>query len=89
MYRLHDAGLFFKIRDDVTISRRDIPLPRYRFKQPLILTQLSGSFAVLLVGLILSLIVFLCELFKVRSNDKNLKKNLNVNHVKGGMYDNL
>ena len=88
VYRLHAAGLMFRLRDDVLQTRRDIPLPHYRFKQPLNLTQLSGSFAVLLIGLLLSVTAFLCELFKVRSNDENLK-NRNFNNMKGGMYNNL
>ena len=63
VYMLQSTGLMNKIRDDVMQARQEVKLPRYRVNQPLNLTQLAGSMGIIVIGLLVSIIVFLCELF--------------------------
>ena len=62
VYRLQSTGVLNKLRDDVTQTKREVPLPRYRINQPLNLTQLAGLMAIIVIGLLLSAMVFFCEM---------------------------
>ena len=64
VYRMHSAGLFNKIKEDVTRGRPEVPPPRYRVNQPLNLTQLAGATTILAIGLQLAIMAFLGELFR-------------------------
>ena len=80
VYRLQSAGLLNKLRDDVTETIREVPPPRYRINQPLNLTQLAGSMVIIVTGLLLSIMVFLCELFrgvqKLKKPSHDLQKHM-------------
>ena len=82
VYRLQSAGLMNKLREDVTEAVREVPPPRYRVNQPLTLTQLAGSMAIIVMGLLLSIMVFLCELFrglqKLKMPSHDLQKHMKL-----------
>ena len=61
---LQSTGLMTKLRDDVVRTKPEVPRPRYRLNQPLNLTQLAGSMAIIVIGLFVSIMVFGCELLK-------------------------
>ena len=70
---LQSTGILNKLRDDVMQARPEVPLPRYRVNQPLNLTQLVGSMVIIVVGLLLSIIVFLCEIVQRSAKAQNAK----------------
>ena len=79
IYELQAAGLLYKLREDVMQSRREVPPPRYRVNQPLIMTQLAGAAAIMVIGLLLSVMIFLNELIstdKISTMRKKKKKDM-------------
>ena len=73
VYRLQSAGLMYKLREDVMQTMREVPPPLYRLNQPLNLTQLAGSVAIISMGLLLAIMVFLYEMFRGAQKLKNAK----------------
>ena len=67
---LSDTGILERIKYDVLKPGIQIPDPRVRRNQPLILRQLGIIMIVLVVGLFLSTIVFLVELPKKQKLNK-------------------
>ena len=61
---LKDTGILDKIRYDVLKPGIQTPQPRVRHNKPLILQQLGIIMIIVIVGLFISIIVFLMELFK-------------------------
>ena len=60
---LRDTGILNKLKFDVMNPPIPIPDPKLRHKQPLILRQLSIIIIILVVGLSIALVVFLCEVW--------------------------
>ena len=58
---MQSGGLTNKLRDDVTRGKPEDPPPRYRVNQPLTMTQLAGAQAIIFIGLLISIMIFLCE----------------------------
>ena len=63
---LRDTGILERVKYDFVKPPLDIPLPKVRRDQPLIMSQLGIVIIVSAVGLGLSIPVFLCELMKGR-----------------------
>ena len=61
---LRDTGILEKVKNDVMNPPPHIPDPRVRYNQPLILRQLGIIMIIVIVGLFVSIIVFLMELLK-------------------------
>ena len=61
---LRDTGILEKVKNEVMNAPNQIPDPRVRYNQPLILRQLGIIMIIVIVGLFISIIVFLMELFK-------------------------
>ena len=61
---LRDAGVLEKIKYDVMNAPIAIPDPQVMYNQPLILKQLGIIMIVLVVGLVISTLVFFLELIK-------------------------
>ena len=61
---LRDTGILEKVKNDVMNPPPHIPDPRVRFNKPLILRQLGIIMIIMIVGLFVSIIVFLMELLK-------------------------
>ena len=74
---LRDSGILDKLKYDIIIPPFPILDPKVRRDQPLVMYQLGIIMIVLAVGLILSLLVFFCELMKSRGK-KNLDEVRNV-----------
>ena len=65
---LRDTGILNKLKFDVMNPPIPIPDPKLRHKQPLILRQLGIIMIILVVGLNIALVVFLCEVWISRKN---------------------
>ena len=61
---LRDTGILEKVKNEVMNAPNQIPDPRVRYNQPLILRQLGTIMIIVIVGLFISIIVFLMELFQ-------------------------
>ena len=59
---LGDTGILNKLKFDVMNPPIPIPDPKLRHKQPLILRQLGIIIIILVVGLNIAIVVFLCEI---------------------------
>ena len=82
---LRDTGILDKLRDDIINAPFSIPLPKVRYDQPLIISQLGIVMIVLAIGLGLSFHVFLGELMRGRGkkkiNEVEERKNLSLTKV--------
>ena len=79
---LRDTGILERLKYDVVKPPLDIPLPKVRQDQPLIMSQLGIVIIVLAVGLGLSIPVFLCELMKGRGRrNKAVNKTEERSHM--------
>ena len=77
---LRDTGILERLNYVVAKPPLDIPLPKVRRDQPLIMSQLGIVFIVLAVGLGLTIPVFLCELIKGRGQ-KTLNESEDRKHL--------
>ena len=65
---LRDTGILEKVKKYVMNPPRHIPAPRVRFNQPLILRQFGIIMIIMIVGLFISITVFLVELLKTSNS---------------------
>ena len=66
---LHDTGILNRLQHDILFSLIHIPQPKMRHKEPLTIYQLGITMILLLVGIIISILVFTFELTTKRTED--------------------
>ena len=84
---LKDTGILERVKYDIFRPGIQIPDPRVRRNQPLILKQLGIIMIVLVVGLFMATIVFFVELpRRPKSNKATVEKALTRNISKHGTH---
>ena len=67
---LRDTGILERLKYDVFTPLIHIPKPKVRHKEPLTIYQLGIAMILLLVGITISILVFIFELLTSKSEDR-------------------
>ena len=73
---LHDTGILDKLRRDTLPHPHPIPKPKVRHNEPLIFDQLGITMILFLIGILISIFVFLWERFQSHKGERKHSKDM-------------